>query len=59
MFSHTNLEFSYELQRDLLSFEEEPRRKDYSRNRSARPRRKSRRRASIGMAGRRLRRASA
>lgn len=59
MLSYSNLEFAYEQDRDASSYEEEPRRKDYSRNRANRPRRRARRRASLGMAARRQRRVAA
>lgn len=56
MLSYANIEFAYETQRESFSYEDEPRRKDYSRSRANRPRRRSQRRVTLGMAGRRNKR---
>ncbi len=62
MISYSNIEFDYEQQRENFSHEEEPRRKDYSKGRSSRPRRKSPKRGNhpgFGIAGRRHKRVAA
>ncbi|TWT67745.1 hypothetical protein Pla123a_43030 [Posidoniimonas polymericola] len=58
MLTYANIEFAYEQSREGLGYEDQPRRKDYSRNRANRPRRRNQRRVTLGFAGRKLRRGS-